>query len=151
VFMRENPHMTDAEMARALGVRLGSLSAARKSADIRKVYRCAKCNAVLGSQGKWCNEHTIAARRWSQYANKAKDRGIGFDLTHDDLHDLLDKPCTYCNGDGGGIDRIDSSKGYEKGNVAPCCWRCNAMKNNLVLGDWIAHMKKIISHTGGQQ
>lgn len=150
-FMRSNPHLTDAEMARALGVRLGSLSQARKKADIRKVYRCAKCGVVLGSQGKWCKDHNTAARRWTQYANKATARGFEFTLTHDDLHDLLDRPCAYCGGKGGGIDRIDSSKGYMIGNVNPCCWSCNQMKNDLPMGEWIAQMKRIIQHIEAMQ
>ncbi len=150
-FMRANPQMTDAEMARALGVRLGSLSTARKKADIRKAYMCVKCGVSLGSQGKWCSEHNTAARRWSQYANKAKSRGLDFGLTHDDLHQLLDENCTYCGGDGGGIDRQDSSKGYVLGNVTPCCWRCNAMKNDMPLDEWLAHMKKILSYVEGRK
>lgn len=150
-FMRDNPHLSDAEMAKALGARLGSLSQARKAAKIRKVYRCVKCDKVIGSQGKWCKEHTVAARRWSQYANKAATRGFEFKLTHDDLHDLLDKDCAYCGGKGGGIDRIDSSKGYVLGNVNPCCWECNQMKNDLPLKDWLAKMKKVIQHIGGEQ
>jgi hypothetical protein len=32
---------------------------------------------------------------------------------------------------GGGLDRIDSSKGYSIENVRPCCKLCNQAKNNL--------------------
>ena len=148
-YMRANPELSDAHMAAHFGVRDGSVRQARKAASIRKVYHCVKCGVLLGSQGKWCSEHNVAARRWTQYASKAKDRGIAFSLTHDDLHALLDQPCAYCGDAGGGIDRIDSDKGYEPGNVNPCCWECNQMKNDTPMGEWVARMKQIIEHVGG--
>ena len=43
-------------------------------------------------------------------------------------------PCEYCqsktlNTTGCGLDRKDSSKGYVKENVVPCCTSCNKIKN----------------------
>ena len=40
--------------------------------------------------------------------------------------------CEYCGGGldpaGTGLDRLDSSLGYERANVVPCCGRCNMIK-----------------------
>lgn len=30
-----------------------------------------------------------------------------------------------------GLDRADSTRGYEPNNVTPCCWRCNSAKSDL--------------------
>lgn len=148
-YMRANPEMPDAEMAAVFGVRDGSVRQARKAAAIRKVYRCVKCSSILAVQGDYCTGHSIIARRRSQYMHKAKERGLRFALSYDEMHDLLGRPCAYCGGEGGGIDRIDSDKGYEAGNVNPCCWECNQMKNDTPLAEWVARMKQIIEHVGG--
>ena len=42
-----------------------------------------------------------------------------------------------------GIDRIDSSWGYEKGNCIPCCRYCNALKSDLAYGVFLDRIKKI--------
>ncbi len=41
------------------------------------------------------------------------------------------------------LDGIDSSKGYVKDNIVPCCSTCNHMKWNLSAKDFIARAKKI--------
>lgn len=45
-----------------------------------------------------------------------------------------DKRCSYCLGPlpvgGSALDRMDSSKGYIKGNVTPCCKKCNGLKSD---------------------
>lgn len=56
-------------------------------------------------------------------------------ITYDQWLLLVDNPCYYCAGAvekyGTGLDRIDSSIGYEFANVRPCCKYCNQAKNNL--------------------
>jgi hypothetical protein len=46
-----------------------------------------------------------------------------------------------------GLDRVDSTKGYEKENVVPCCKRCNQAKNDMTLNDFLTHIKKIYEYT----
>jgi len=41
------------------------------------------------------------------------------------------------------MDRVDSSKGYEKDNVVPCCTRCNLMKLTYSREDFLTHAMKI--------
>ena len=45
-----------------------------------------------------------------------------------------------------GVDRIDSSKGYTKDNVVPCCGKCNRMKGDLPQDKWIQHLQKVLNH-----
>lgn len=46
------------------------------------------------------------------------------------------RKCDYCEGNigrcGTGMDRLDSSKEYEMGNVVPCCKRCNILKGDFL-------------------
>lgn len=147
-FMRANPHMTDAEMAEVLKARVPSLAAARKKADIRKVYHCVKCGVQLSQQGIYCTEHQKYARRWAQYRDKSKQREMDFELPLETFHALLDGNCHYCGEEGGGIDRVDSYIGYTPTNTVSCCWTCNAMKNSHSTADWVAHMRKVIDRIG---
>ena len=43
-----------------------------------------------------------------------------------------------------GIDRKDSSLGYTEKNCVPCCKKCNWMKRDLSITDWLGQMKKIM-------
>lgn len=84
--------------------------------------------------------------KFSYYRRAAKYRNIFFDLTIRDIIDLWKEPCAYCKSaiQTVGIDRIDSSGAYERCNVVPCCVRCNWMKRELSVEDFLAHCKKIV-------
>jgi hypothetical protein len=43
-----------------------------------------------------------------------------------------------------GLDRFDSSKGYTKQNVRPCCSRCNYMKHKMTHEIFLEHIEKIL-------
>ncbi len=45
-----------------------------------------------------------------------------------------------------GIDRIDSSRGYELDNCAPCCAKCNKMKLHYEVDDFLDHVKRICQY-----
>ncbi len=63
---------------------------------------------------------------------------------------LWNKPCYYCGShiQSVGIDRIDSLKSYEIGNVVPCCHVCNSMKMALSQSVFIEQCKKIANKLG---
>jgi hypothetical protein len=44
------------------------------------------------------------------------------------------------------IDRIDSSRGYTKGNVVWCIWACNAGKNEMSVSDYILLCEDVIKN-----
>lgn len=89
------------------------------------------------------------------YKASAKRRGIKYNLTEEQFAEITKKDCHYCgvkpsnkanqkdtNGAYiyNGLDRIDNSKGYEIGNIVPCCHICNGAKCKLTLQefrDWI--------------
>lgn len=45
-----------------------------------------------------------------------------------------------------GLDRIDSSLGYEKNNTIPCCFTCNRAKGDMSYKDFIDWISRIKSH-----
>jgi hypothetical protein len=94
---------------------------------------------------------------YSQYKYSAKKRGFSFELSKNVFLRLVLEDCYYCgekssnikkntcnNGDFiyNGIDRIDSSKGYIKGNVIPCCKKCNHAKSNTTQENFIDWVHK---------
>ena len=89
-------------------------------------------------------------RAYTRAKNGAKARGIGFKLKKDEFLDYfglsISRRCYYCGiQEAGlyeigmkspsgkqietlGLDRVDSSRGYEFGNIVVCCFRCNTIK-----------------------
>lgn len=86
--------------------------------------------------------------QYHQYLKMAKKKNRFFSLSKEDCEEYYNTNCYYCGDEYKGLrmDRIDSSKGYEKGNVRPCCWRCNSMKNDLTEEDFFNKIKTIIKH-----
>jgi hypothetical protein len=75
----------------------------------------------------------------------ARRRGLQWSLSDEIARDIMSRDCVYCGDPPGnvyranrhngsclysGIDRIDSKRGYEDGNVAACCRRCNTAKSD---------------------
>ena len=80
--------------------------------------------------------------KYKSMLRAAKSRNIEVKLTYLDYLRLYERPCHYCNDEmdhismtGYRIDRIDNSKGYEVGNVVPCCATCNMIKRELLTED----------------
>jgi hypothetical protein len=101
----------------------------------------------------------MRTRVYTQYSSAAKKRGHSFSLTKDEFYDIIEKSCHYCGGAPSnvmktknangeyvynGVDRFDSSRGYETGNVFPCCKNCNYMKRDLSYDEFIAHIRLIL-------
>lgn len=79
------------------------------------------------------------SHNWSHIKSSAKKRSIPFDLAIEDV--IIVEVCPVFNtkldpqsenkADRPSLDRIDSSKGYEKGNVRLVSWKANWKKNSL--------------------
>ena len=82
------------------------------------------------------------------YEYRAKKTNKVFELTREDIRELTQSNCFYCNQPPSqicnsvppnphnaypynGIDRINSKLGYVKGNVRPCCKACNFAKGSM--------------------
>lgn len=115
---------------------------------------CPKC-------GIWSTFDSLS-HFYSEYKNSSKDRKLEFKLTKEDVGNVINKNCHYCNKlpeerfikkgkkikkiIRNGIDRIDSSKGYIKGNILPCCYQCNIAKSNLSYLEFLLLIKSIYNN-----
>lgn len=110
---------------------------------MRKGRPCKSGNAVLNSI--YCSRKS-----------SAKSRGISWNLTREQAFKIFKAPCIYCGASPAqkyhnsscvkgvelynGIDRLNSAKGYEISNCAPCCGDCNTAKMEMSVGqfkEWI--------------
>lgn len=96
----------------------------------------------------------------SSYKKSASSRGYAFTISKSEFMGIIDKPCVYCGSEKAmirkpnkgvngefmytGIDRVDNSKGYEKGNVVPCCWICNRAKSTLNKDDFMQWINSLV-------
>lgn len=101
-------------------------------------------------QHKWqvYNRNWLRKRRQTQqgvlaiYKTNAKIKNREFNLPTEAFYRLIEMPCFYCEQERPsdkyhGVDRIDSSKGYEVDNVVPCCSMCNRMKNKFDVFEFV--------------
>lgn len=124
-------------------------------------YRgCTKCNKVkplsafhkhkecylgVNSVCKVCREPlsktqyqstSIEYKLWTRAMSRAKRRGREFNIDISDIVvpercPILNRPLIPNTEDAPSLDRIDSTKGYIKGNVRVISKRANALKNNF--------------------
>lgn len=115
----------------------------------------------LGGKNILPHGEASANELFSSYKKSASSRGRDFLLSKNDFMKIIDKPCVYCGSEksierkpnkgvnGGfmytGIDRVDSSKGYQNGNVVPCCWICNRAKGTLSESEFYEWIKSIVN------
>ena len=98
------------------------------------------------------------------YRGHAREKNREFLLSYEEFQKLCHSNCYYCGSEPeirqqfiryskntelqplNGIDRIDSSKGYTLDNCVPCCMRCNQMKSDMNVSDFIDHVDKIYNY-----
>lgn len=125
--------------------------------------------ATLGYRRKSKYTPTEAALRslFTSYQSKARQYKRSFRLSFDRFVALVSAPCAYCGcapkreftRPGGthrvsvkcnGIDRVDSTLGYEEDNTVTACWTCNTAKNSMSLSEfksWISLVFTNLSKT----
>lgn len=73
--------------------------------------------------------------RWYKFKAICKHYGKSVSITREEFISFIGNPCYYCDNpipatSGCALDRLDSSKGYEIGNLVTCCLYCNQIKGN---------------------
>ena len=85
--------------------------------------------------------------KFSYYKRGAKKRQKSFELTLDEFEKLIDGECVYCgHAPAGGVDRVDSNKGYAADNCASCCTTCNLAKLDTTAEEFKDWIKRVYSH-----
>lgn len=119
--------------------------------------------------GKSCgpkikDRHLALSRRVANgYRSNARTRGISWDITVEQVSDIVQQPCFYCGASNSnimtmarmgheevlsynGIDRIDPAKGYTINNIVPCCGSCNTAKLAMSYDTFIKWVDRIYHH-----
>lgn len=95
-----------------------------------------------------------------EFERQAIRRGIGWNLSPDEVYFLITKNCFYCSSQPdktkkiirqqqteifkyNGLDRVDPSKEYTANNVVPCCKICNFAKLSMSSADFYSHIDRI--------
>jgi hypothetical protein len=58
-----------------------------------------------------------------------------------------EQPCYYCGGVPNSVDHmVPRSKGGSDGceNLVPCCFRCNQMKSNMTVEEFVVHLRLVL-------
>lgn len=117
---------------------------------------CLQKDRVRERCGKPTTE-VLVKRVMLHYTCHARTKGHPFELSNEQVQQLIFADCFYCGSSPGnimqlsrhgptpyqGIDRLDNSKGYVLGNVVPCCIRCNKMKKVLGAEEFLDHVRRI--------
>ena len=86
--------------------------------------------------------------RIKEYRKNARLKNRVIELSDEEFTTLFQSPCFYC-GDCSvlnGVDRKDSSLGYTRNNVLPCCKACNVAKNKTPFSEFCAWIAKAAAH-----
>lgn len=83
------------------------------------------------------------SRKWSSFRSHARSRRLAVDETLDSdrgvFGQIICMECYYCGlRVAGGIDRVDSRRGYLMENIVASCTPCNMLKGTLALGHFFA-------------
>jgi hypothetical protein len=96
------------------------------------------------------------------YRHAAKARNLEFNLSHDDIANIVFKNCEYCGMEPSnwtksmekrcsstrkhnGIDRKDNNLGYTIDNCVPCCYTCNRAKYTKSYDDFKLWIKMLVN------
>jgi len=100
------------------------------------------------------------------YKHSAKKKQRTFEITLDLFMEVVKRNCYYCGVEPNnhfkteydseatvmhGIDRVDSSKGYELSNIVTCCKICNIAKRDLTVDkfkDWVIRISDNLKRNG---
>lgn len=86
-----------------------------------------------------------------------RDPRVSFNISIDDFERLIFSPCHYCGAPPStptksgklmrnGLDRLDTSIGYNVSNCVTSCWLCNRMKWHLSPEAFLRHVRQIVLH-----
>jgi hypothetical protein len=123
-----------------------------------KSTQCATCGFRQSSETKTggYSDDWVKHQVYRYFVRSAKDSKKEFNLDEDTCWHLSQQPCYYCGEppalsvmraygqfNFNGLDRIDSSRGYEVGNIRPACWDCNSAKKTMTDEDFDEWIEKL--------
>lgn len=131
------------------------------------IQGCASCrNTERGISKRAYDDRQAKNAVYFNYKTKAAQRNLTWKISKEKFFEIAEKQCVYCKEKNTsyfnppktspwskpyvytGIDRIDSSIGYEENNIQPCCKWCNLAKSNRTEKDFLNWIKKISNNLG---
>jgi len=114
------------------------------------VQSCRACGIKRMSKNRVLPDNLSQKNRtYRIYKRGATNRGYSFDLTFEQVTQLTNQPCHYCDllsSPRNGIDRVDNTKGYSIDNVVPCCSVCNRAKMEMSYEDFLAFIHRVYNN-----
>lgn len=90
--------------------------------------------------------------RYCNTRSSARKKELEFVLTKEEYISITQQSCFYCGGWNDekykftGVDRIDNSIGYLLSNCIAACSKCNFMKRNMEIHDFLEHIRQIVKN-----
>lgn len=127
--------------------------------------KCRKCGPSIAVINKLPTGVAAFNDLYGRYRRSASQRKIEWSISKEYSQELLMGRCDYCGSQPesvwpkwhlselngsitySGIDRLDSKKGYVKGNCVSCCKTCNYMKRSLSVSEFYIHIDKISAYS----
>lgn len=122
---------------------------------VNPVQSCKSCAHKRGALKRILpDHHNLKNQNFLCYKRNAFKRGYSFELTFEEVCNLISQNCHYCGAEPketsaekqrnateipfkrNGIDRVDNSKGYTIDNVIPCCRNCNIAKSTMSYSEY---------------
>lgn len=131
----------------------------------KRATKSCGCKRNYTTRKKYFNGEPSIRALYSVYVCGARKRNIDFKLSEEEFRYFISMSCFYCGKrdeprskyyDGkvifcNGIDRLDSSKGYIKGNVVPCCKQCNWAKNKFSYSEFKAWVNRVFDNMNSKE
>lgn len=104
---------------------------------------------LLFKQGLKSNGFSVL---FKEYKKNANTRGYSWNLEEQEFREITQGNCFYCGAVPfrkkreyvfNGIDRKNNSIGYTCENCVSCCWRCNRMKGDLNVDDFMSSVTSV--------
>lgn len=126
----------------------------------RRCYQIST-SSVARAKPRLTPEERSFRRFLHTYASSKNAKRYCFSLTEQEFRKVTQEPCAYCGTPPSlgfrtayatspyvcnGVDRVDSSKGYETGNVVACCTQCNRMKLDTQVDKFLLQIARIYKH-----
>lgn len=108
----------------------------------KKPHRCCICKIahpdyLFSKKKEGLQYHCKFCRTQIDVKRSKKPKTFNLNMTQ--FLYLMTKPCVYCGEltSSRTVDRWDSNKGYEPDNCVSACWRCNKLKGNFTIKDFV--------------
>jgi hypothetical protein len=94
------------------------------------------------------NEERYLKYRWNEFNRNASKRKGSIQILKEQWHQIVRQPCYLCGfiPEGfliNGLDRVDNENGYTPENIKSCCFKCNKLKLNWEITEFLDQVKKI--------